>query len=139
MYDTKLRGDPIAKIFVWEVFDGHNGHFVPEKKNVENTAISSVENPLEMHGNAFKVVLYFIWNKFKQAEKLLNWFYYHIMAINCNFVPEKAIICQFHYLIWGKPYQKAWKRLQSSPKFHMKQSWAGWAVITLILLSHYGH
>ena len=121
MYDTKLRGDPIAKIFVWEVFDGHNENFVPEKRNVENTAISSVENPLEMHGNAFKVVLYFIWHKVEQAEHLWNWFYYHIMAINWNFVPEKAIIDQFHYLICGKPYQNAWKCLQSSPILHMNK------------------
>ena len=36
------------------------------------------------------------------------------MTINCNFVPEVAIICQFCYLICGKPYQKAWKCLQSN-------------------------
>ena len=59
-------------------------------------------------------ILYFIWNLVKQAEQLFNWFYCHIMAIKCNFVLEKVIICQFCYLICGKPYQKAWKCLQSN-------------------------
>ena len=39
---------------------------------------------------------------------------------------------KYRYLSCGEPYGNAWKCLQSSPILHMKQSWAGWAVIKLI-------